>query len=176
MTNPPDDIASIVASDPPKDGMSPYVRRIRSAIGHELLLCPAASAIIHNERGEVLLLKRRDDGKWDPPGGHIDPDETPAIAIERETLEETGLIVTATHLIGVIGGIACEHRYPNNDLIQPLIVCFFCQVTGGALAPVDGEASEFRYFSRAELPVMSTEYAPEILFYQAGQLPFFQRT
>lgn len=155
--------------------MSPYVRRIRSAIGHELLLCPAASAIIHNERGEVLLLKRRDDGKWDPPGGHIDPDETPALAVERETLEETGLTVTATHLIAVIGGKACEHRYPNDDLIQPLIVCFLCRVTGGTLAALDGEASEFRYFSQAELPPMSTQYASEILFYRLGQLPFFQR-
>ncbi len=156
--------------------MSPYVRRIRSHIGHDLLLCPSASAIIHNERGEVLLLKRRDDGQWDPPGGHIDPDETPARAVERETLEETGLIVTATHLIAVIGGKAFEHRYPNDDQIQPLIVCFLCTVTGGALAALDGEASEFRHFAATELPPMSTRYPSEILFYRPGDLPFFQRT
>ena len=34
-------------------GMSPYVARIRAAIGHDLLLSPSACAIIHNERGEV---------------------------------------------------------------------------------------------------------------------------
>jgi mutator protein MutT len=157
-------------------GMSPYVRRIRDAIGHDLLLCPAASAIIHNERGEVLLLKRRDDGKWDPPGGHIDPDETPAIAAEREALEETGLVVRATNLIGVIGGKAIEHRYPNHDLIQPLIVCFLCEVRSGKLLAVDGEASEFRYFAQDGLPEMSTTYPLEILFPTAGQAAFFQRT
>lgn len=155
-------------------GMSPYIKRIRGAIGHDLLITPAACAIIHNERGEVLLLKRHDDGKWDPPGGHIDPDETPALAAERETLEETGLVVRAKQLIGVLGGKATEHRYPNGDLIQSLLVCFFCEVTGGTLNALDGEASEFAYFSQAELPPMSTQYPSEILFCRHGQLPFFQ--
>ena len=100
-------------------GMSPYVRRIRDAIGHDLLLPPAASAIIRSERGEVLLLKRCDDGKWNPPGGHIDRDETPAFAAERETFEETGLVVRAKKLVAVIGGKTIEHRYPNSDLMQP---------------------------------------------------------
>ncbi len=155
-------------------GMSPYVRRIRDAIGHDLLLCPASCAIIHNERGEVLLLNRHDDGKWDPPGGHIDPDETPASAAERETLDETSLVVRATKLIGVIGGKAIEHRYPNGDLIQPLIVCFLCEVVSGSLYAVDGEASEFRYFSASNLPPMSTQYPLEILFFRTDQAPFFQ--
>ena len=154
--------------------MSSYVRRIREAIGHDLLLCPAVTAIVHNERGEVLLLKRHDDGKWDPPGGHIDPDETPAIAVERETLEETGLAVRAAKLIGVIGGKPLEHRYPNGHLIQPLIVCFACEVLSGNLAAIDGEASEFGYFSASNVPPMSTPYPHEILFYQSGQSPFFQ--
>jgi mutator protein MutT len=157
-------------------GMSPYVKRIREAIGHDLLLCPAVTAVIRNAHGEVLLLKRRDDGKWDTPGGHIDPDETPAIAVERETLEETGLVVRATNLIGVIGGKVIEHRYPNNDLIQPLIVCFLCEVLGGNLNAVDGEASELRYFAQNVLPEMSTVYPQEILFPSNAQSPFFQRS
>ena len=155
-------------------GMSPYVRRIRGAIGHDLLLCPSACAIIHNESGDVLLLKRRDDGKWDPPGGHIDPDETPAAAVERETFEETGLIVRVAKLIGVIGEKTIEHRYPNGDLIQPLIVCFLCEAVGGKLNAVDEEAVEFRYFSASDLPPMSTQYPQEILFVRAEQSPFFQ--
>ena len=121
-------------------GMSPYVARIRAAIGHDLLLSPSACAIIHNERGEVLLMHRLDDDKWDPPGGHIDPDETPAQAAERETYEESGLIVKARRIVGVLGGREVEHCYPNGDRAQPLIVCFACDVIGGALQSLDGEA------------------------------------
>ena len=154
--------------------MSPYVSRIRAAIGHDLLLAPSACAIIHNERGEVLLMHRQDDDKWDPPGGHIDPDETPAMAAERETYEETGLVVKAIGIVGVLGGRALEHHYPNGDKTQPLIVCFACQVTGGALQSLDGEAKNFGYFPPGSLPELSTAYPYAILFHQAGDAVYFQ--
>ena len=50
---------------------------------------------------------------------------------------------------------------------------FFCEVLGGNLHAVNGEASKFRYFARAELPAMSTEYPLDILLPQPGQLSFF---
>lgn len=43
------------------------------------------------DRGKVLLIYHRKLQKWLPPGGHIDPDETPPEAALRETFEETGL-------------------------------------------------------------------------------------
>ena len=155
-------------------GMSPYVARIRAAIGHDLLLSPSACAIIHNERGEVLLMHRLDDDKWDPPGGHIDPDETPAQAAERETYEESGLIVKARRIVGVLGGREVEHCYPNGDRAQPLIVCFACDVIGGALQSLDGEAKNFGYFAPDALPKLSTAYTNEILFHRIGDAVYFQ--
>ena len=154
--------------------MSPYVARIRAAIGHDLLLSPSACAIIHNERGEVLLMHRLDDDKWDPPGGHIDPDETPAQAAERETYEESGLIVKARRIVGVLGGREVEHCYPNGDRAQPLIVCFACDVIGGALQSLDGEAKNFGYFAPDALPKLSTAYTNEILFHRIGDAVYFQ--
>lgn len=154
--------------------MSPYIRRLRRAVGHDLLLTPAACAIIHNEQGQVLLMKRRDDGNWDPPGGHIDPGETPAAAAEREALEEAGLRVRADRIVGVLGGLEFAHRYPNGDQTQPLIVCFACNVTGGALEATDGEAAELRYFSQDELPTLSTRYPLAVLFPAASGPAYFQ--
>jgi len=47
--------------------------------------------------GEILLLKRADDGdhggEWCLPGGKIEPDETSAQAACRETAEESGIVV-----------------------------------------------------------------------------------
>ncbi|MBS0616375.1 MAG: NUDIX domain-containing protein [Verrucomicrobia bacterium] len=45
------------------------------------------------DSGKVLLLPHPKLGKWLPPGGHIEADETPVMAAKREVLEETGLAV-----------------------------------------------------------------------------------
>jgi 8-oxo-dGTP pyrophosphatase MutT (NUDIX family) len=52
-----------------------------------------ASALVVGARGIVLHRHRR-LGVWMPPGGHLDPGETPWEAARRETIEETGLDVT----------------------------------------------------------------------------------
>ena len=45
--------------------------------------------IIEQER--VLLILHRKLNKWLPPGGHLDPNETPAEGARREAREETGI-------------------------------------------------------------------------------------
>lgn len=56
---------------------------------------PAARVICLDAADRVLLLRWRDpaDGRWlwEPPGGGIDPGETPLVAARRELTEETGL-------------------------------------------------------------------------------------
>jgi 8-oxo-dGTP diphosphatase len=63
-----------------------------AAVGHRIAL------ILVVGRDGALLMQQRDDdaridpGRWTPPGGHIEPGETPAEAARRELLEETGLV------------------------------------------------------------------------------------
>lgn len=51
----------------------------------------ASVYIIENE--SVLLINHKKLKKWLPPGGHLDPNETPPEAAKREALEETGLSI-----------------------------------------------------------------------------------
>lgn len=53
----------------------------------------AAGCLIHQDR--VLLVKHKKVGSWLNPGGHLDPDELPHQAAEREFWEETGVRVKA---------------------------------------------------------------------------------
>lgn len=50
----------------------------------------------------LLLLKRTDDGCWGPPGGKQNFGEPIGYTAVRETHEETGLVVGAGPVVGVI--------------------------------------------------------------------------
>lgn len=50
-----------------------------------------ATQVFH--QGKILLVKHKKLGIWLCPGGHIEDGEMPHKAAERETLEETGLVV-----------------------------------------------------------------------------------
>ena len=50
-----------------------------------------AAYLFRPDTKQLLLIHNRKLNKWLPPGGHIDPNETPDIAVKREVNEETGL-------------------------------------------------------------------------------------
>ena len=49
-----------------------------------------AAAIFDDSGEKVLLIKRRDNGNWEPPGGVLELDETIEDGLRREVREETG--------------------------------------------------------------------------------------
>lgn len=49
----------------------------------------ATTYVVHN--GKFLFVYHEKLQKWLPPGGHIEPNETPEEAAVREVLEETGV-------------------------------------------------------------------------------------
>lgn len=53
----------------------------------------AASALVMDKDGKLLLLKHKKLGVWLYPGGHVEPHETPDETVIREVKEETGLDV-----------------------------------------------------------------------------------
>jgi 8-oxo-dGTP diphosphatase len=65
----------------------------------------AIRLLLFNKDGEVLLLQRSkssktNPGRWELPGGKIDPGESFDTALNREIMEETGLVVRISHAAG----------------------------------------------------------------------------
>ncbi|NJC73642.1 NUDIX domain-containing protein [Planosporangium thailandense] len=129
--------------------ISPYILDLREHVGHDLLLLPSVSAVVVDEDGQILLLRRADDGRWSLPGGAVDPGEQPADAVVRETYEETGVHVAVEHIAGVaLHPVA----YPNGDQCQYLNVWFRCRAVGGTAGVNDEESLAVGWFSLEELP------------------------
>src|SRR5438067_9375158 len=143
--------------------ISDYLRDLRRIIGHRLLLLPGVAAIVRDDDGRVLFLRRADNGQWSLPAGAIDPGETPAEAVTREVHEETGLTVRPTRVAAVFGGEGFRHHYGNGDEVEWTVIVFDCDVLGGTLTPLDGEALELRYFAPAEAPPLPLAYPCDLL-------------
>jgi len=101
------------------------------------------TAVLQDER--ILLTRRADFDVWCLPGGGVEPDESLAEAALRETLEEVGLHVRLTRLVGLYS----RPGWVNQGLH---VAVFAAQVTGGALNIQPDEVLEARFFTEAELP------------------------
>jgi ADP-ribose pyrophosphatase YjhB (NUDIX family)/ubiquinone/menaquinone biosynthesis C-methylase UbiE len=111
-----------------------------------------ANAIVLNEAGEVLLIRRSDNGRWCLPGGHVDYGETVTQCVIREAYEETGVEVAIERLSGVYS----RPYEAREGLTRPshyVILAFVCRPVGGEMR-LSPESIDVRYFSPGELPEM----------------------
>ena len=60
-----------------------------------------AGVILDDTSSRVLLIQRRDNGHWEPPGGVLELDETIEDGLRREIKEETGVDINVDQLTGV---------------------------------------------------------------------------
>ena len=61
----------------------------------------SVAAVIIDGDGRVLVIQRRDNGRWQPPGGILELHESPEAGVRREVHEETGVEVVPQRLTGV---------------------------------------------------------------------------
>ena len=123
-------------------------------VGRDGVLRPGASGLIFDAaRERILLTRREDNNRWCLPGGGMDPGESAAEACERELLEETGLEVRVTKLIGVYTTPDLLMEYPDGNRIQPVAFSFEAEITGGELGLSD-EVTGFGWYTLAEIEGM----------------------
>ena len=113
----------------------------------------SVAGVIVDDEGRALLIQRRDNGHWEPPGGILEHGETIEEGLRREVYEETGLKIEPGPLTGV---------YQN---MQRNIVglVFRCSVAGGSLGESD-EVKAFRWVTAGDATsVMAPAYAVRVV-------------
>jgi 8-oxo-dGTP diphosphatase len=96
----------------------------------------AVSAYVTNENGEVLLVKThwRSD-TWESPGGQVEEGEPLDIAVCREILEETGIVIRPIGITGVY----------YNATINLLSVVFKAKYVSGEIIVQPEEIQEAKF-------------------------------
>ena len=130
-----------------------FILALRAVVGHAPLLLTGVSAVVFNDRGEVLLGRRADTGRWALISGILEPGEQPAPGLVREVEEETGVVARVEGLSSV--WMMPEMTYPNGDRAQYLDLCFVCRHVKGQARVNDEESTEVAWFALADVPDLS---------------------
>ena len=111
-------------------------------------LVGVGAIIINQDR--VVLVKRGHpplEGEWSIPGGVLEVGETLREAAKREALEETGLVVEPTDLLGVYDRVMRDAD--ERTLYHYVLIDFLCRQVSGEPVPA-GDAVDARWFTRSE--------------------------
>jgi ADP-ribose pyrophosphatase YjhB (NUDIX family) len=116
-------------------------------------LVPAASAIVVDQGGRILLIRRADNALWSIPGGAMEIGERIAETAAREVREETGLQVEPEAIVGVYSNPQHVIEYADGEVRQQFSICFACRLVGGQLATSE-ESTEVGFFTPDEIQAM----------------------
>ncbi len=102
------------------------------------------TAVIFNDQNEILLFKHSYRAHaWSLPGGYMKSGEHPKEAIEREILEESGLVVSADESL---------KTRTDRDAAR-LDLCYIGVLIGGEFEPTH-EVTEYGFFAPENFPLL----------------------
>jgi ADP-ribose pyrophosphatase YjhB (NUDIX family) len=139
-------------------------------------LVVAVSAVVANDRGEVLLQKRTDNELWGLPGGAMDLGESIGQAVVREIREETGLEVQPTGLVGIYSDPGHVIVYANGEVRQEFSICFVARIVGGEVSVADHESTEVRFVPTSEIAELAMHRSTRLRlqhFLEQRSSPYF---
>jgi 8-oxo-dGTP diphosphatase len=102
------------------------------------------SGVIHDDDGRILVLRHRywSAAAWGLPGGYMKARETPAEALAREVVEETGLSICDVRTVETVWGLRLRAEVHLQARVEP----------GRSLAVDGGEVLAGRFVAADELP------------------------
>lgn len=115
--------------------------------------------------GRIVLVRRRDNGRWGLPGGVVDWGEDIPTTVERELKEETGLdVVRLGRLVGVYSDPQRDPRFHS------ICVVIEATVTGTMAIGDADEISEIQAFVPSTIPLgtLSHDHDRQLKDYFAG--------
>ena len=111
---------------------------------------PSTTAIVCDDHGRIVLVKRKDNALWALPGGGMELGESIEQGAVREVKEETGLDVEVDGLVGVYTNPHHVMAYDDGEVRQQFSLCFTTKLLGGELQ-FDEESTDITWASEGDL-------------------------
>ena len=97
-------------------------------------------------QGYILTGKRKDNGLWTCPGGHMDAGETPLTAAIRECEEESGIVIEKSQVKELPSKVIKSHRLEGKTFqVHPFIAEIPNRVYPKMMDDPDYEMSEWQW-------------------------------
>jgi ADP-ribose pyrophosphatase YjhB (NUDIX family) len=112
------------------------------------------TAFVQDKAGRLLLIRRTDNDLYAIPGGALELGETLTQTVQREVMEETGIAVNVTGLIGVYSDPEHVIEFTDGEARQEFSICFRANPTGGDLRTSD-ESKEVLWVAPADLDALN---------------------
>jgi 8-oxo-dGTP diphosphatase len=121
------------------------------------VVAPSVFCAVRRADGQLLLVRRRDSGLWELPGGQVDVGETAEEAGVRETREEAGLSVSITGVVGLFTDPGHVVRSLAGVVRQQFVVVLHARAEPGTPHGDLHETSEAAWVGIADLPRLDIE-------------------
>lgn len=129
-----------------------YIFDIRKKWGHDPIILTGAGVILVNDKQEILLGRRADNGYWAYPAGSMELGESFEECARRETLEEAGLLCGELELLMLRSGKDTYYEYPNQDKVYFAGAVYVCHEFTGEMKVQEEEVIEQAFFPLDSLP------------------------
>lgn len=145
----------VAISDSIKQWYEDGLKTVRKDYSHEenmpnanSMVPAAAVAIINNDC--ILMLKRKDNGKWTLPGGTMELDESLTGCATREVKEETGLDVIVKDVIGTYTDPDVRIEYSDGEVRREFTIVYYGECSNSEII-LDDESSLYAWIPTCEV-------------------------
>lgn len=138
-----------------------YLSQVQKLIDKQELIITAARAVIRDQEGRILFIRRRDNGLWAMPAGGQELGESILDCLKREVKEESGLDVILATPMAIYSQVSIVTA--SGDPYQLFLVQFLVDEWSGELVTETDETVDARFLDLDELPENIPDSYHEVL-------------
>lgn len=138
-----------------------YLSQVQKLIDKQELIITAARAVIRDQEGRILFIRRRDNGLWAMPAGGQELGESILDCLKREVKEESGLDVILATPMAIYSQVSIVTA--SGDPYQLFLVQFLIDEWSGELVTETNETVDARFLDLDELPENIPDSYHEVL-------------